>query len=101
VSYNGNYTTFKQRKDKKLLFIISGRKDCKEEGKNIERPEPVFVNVQGAQESIPPAYVAWRAGMTNRVVVPIRQTGNRFLGSSIGLQIRAQEKDFFVVGGGV
>jgi hypothetical protein len=32
-----------------------------------ERPEPVFVNVYGAQESIPtksipPAYVAWRAG---------------------------------------
>ncbi len=27
-----------------------------------ERSEPVFVNVYGAQESIPPAYVAWRAG---------------------------------------
>jgi hypothetical protein len=31
-------------------------------------------------ESIPPAYVAWRAGTTNGVVVPARQVGNRFLG---------------------
>jgi hypothetical protein len=51
--------------------------------------EPVFVNVYGAQESIPPAYVVWRAGMSNRVVVPARQAGNRFLGSLKGLQIRA------------
>ena len=82
---------------------ISERKGCKLvkiRGKNIERPEPVFVNVQGAQESIPPAYVAWRAGPTNRVVVPARSTGNRFLGFSKGLQIRAQEKGFFIVGGG-
>jgi hypothetical protein len=42
-----------------------------------------------AEESIPPAYVAWRAGTTNRVVVPARQAGNRFLGSLKGLQIRA------------
>jgi hypothetical protein len=40
------------------------------------RGEPVFVNVYGAQESIPPAYVAWRAGATNyRVVVPARLLG--------------------------
>jgi hypothetical protein len=51
-------------------------------------PEPVFVNVDGAQESIPPAYVAWRAGTTYRVVVPARKAGNRFLGSFKGLQIR-------------
>ncbi len=38
-----------------------------------------------SKESIPPAYVAWQA-----VVVPARQTGNRFLGSLKGLQIRAQ-----------
>ncbi len=49
------------------------------------RTEPVFVNVYGVQESIPketipPAYVAWQAGTTNRVVVPARQAGNRFLG---------------------
>ncbi len=43
--------------------------------------EPVFVNVQGAQESIPPDYVAWRAGTTYKVVVLARQAGNRFLGS--------------------
>jgi hypothetical protein len=43
-----------------------------------------------SEDSIPPAYVAWRAGTTNRVVVPARQAGNRFLGSLTGLRIRAQ-----------
>ncbi len=43
-----------------------------------------------SDNSIPPAYVAWRAGATNRVVVPARQARNRFLGSLKGLQIRAQ-----------
>ncbi len=41
--------------------------------------------------SIPSAFVAWRAGTSNRVnrvVVPGRQAGNRFLGSWKGLQIR-------------
>ncbi len=42
-----------------------------------------------SKESIPPAYVAWQAGASNRVVVPARQAGNRFLGSLKGLQIRA------------
>jgi hypothetical protein len=42
-----------------------------------------------SEESIPPAYVAWRANTTNMVVVPARQAGNRFLGSLKGLQIRA------------
>ncbi len=42
-----------------------------------------------SKESIPPTYVAWQAGTTNRVVVPARQDGNRFLGSLKGLQIRA------------
>jgi hypothetical protein len=41
------------------------------------------------KESIPPVYVAWRADTSNRVVVPARQAGNRFLGSLKGLQIRA------------
>ncbi len=36
---------------------------------------------------IPPAYVAWRAGSSNRVVLPARQAGNRFQGSLKGLQI--------------
>ncbi len=40
--------------------------------------------------SIPPAYVALRAGTSNRVVLPARHAGNRFLGSLKGLQIRAQ-----------
>jgi hypothetical protein len=43
-----------------------------------------------SEESIQLTYVAWRAGTTNRVVVPARQAGNRFLGSLKGLQIRAQ-----------
>jgi hypothetical protein len=42
-------------------------------------------------ESIPPAYVACRAGTTNSVVVPARQAGNRFLGSLKGLQNSASE----------
>ncbi len=57
------------------------------------RTELVFVNVYGAQESIPSAYVAWRAGTTSRGFVPARQVGNRFLGSFKGLQIRAQGTD--------
>jgi hypothetical protein len=43
-----------------------------------------------SDESIPPACVAWRASTTNRVVVTVRQPGNRFLDSLKGLQIRAQ-----------
>jgi hypothetical protein len=45
-----------------------------------------------AGESIQPAYVAWRAGRTLRVVVPARQAVNRFLDSLKGLQIRADEQ---------
>ncbi len=41
-----------------------------------------------SEESITPAYVAWRAGTTNRDVVPARQAGNRFLGSLKDLQIQ-------------
>jgi hypothetical protein len=41
------------------------------------------------EESMPLAYVAWRAGTTYTVVVPVRQAWNRFLGSFKGLQIRA------------
>ena len=39
-------------------------------------PEPVFVDVYGAQEPIPPAFVVWRLGTTNRVVILARQAGN-------------------------
>jgi hypothetical protein len=45
-----------------------------------------------SDESIPPAYVALRAGTTNRVVVPACQAGNRFLGSLKGLQIQVLDK---------
>jgi hypothetical protein len=38
----------------------------------IQRPY-IFVNAYGAQESIPPAYVAWQAGTTKRIVVLARQ----------------------------
>ncbi len=38
---------------------------------------------------MPPTYVAWRAGTTNRALVQASQAGNRFLGSLKGLQIRA------------
>jgi hypothetical protein len=53
--------------------------------------EPVCINVYGAKESIPLAYVAWRASTSNRVVVLARQAGNRFLGLLKVLQIRAQD----------
>ncbi len=44
-----------------------------------------------SEESISPAYVAWRAGTKNRVVIPARQAGNRFLVSLKGLQIPVLE----------
>ncbi len=46
-----------------------------------------------SKEPIPPTYVAWRAGTSNRVIVTARQAGNRFLGFLKGLQIRAQDRD--------
>ncbi len=57
--------------------------------------EPVFVNILrspaiDSEESIPPAYVAWRAG---RVIAPARHAGNRFLDSLQGLQKRALVED--------
>jgi hypothetical protein len=42
-------------------------------------------------ESIPPAYVAWRACASIRVVERARKARNRVLGSLKALQIRAQE----------
>ncbi len=43
-----------------------------------------------SKKSILPAYVAWWAGTSNRVLVPDRQAGNRFLGSLKCVHIRAQ-----------
>ncbi len=43
-----------------------------------------------SKESILPVYVAWRAGTSNRVVVPTRRAGNRFRSSLKGFQIRAR-----------
>jgi hypothetical protein len=48
-----------------------------------------------SEESILPAYEAWRAGTTNRVFVPARQARNRFLGSLKHLQIRALHLDSY------
>ncbi len=45
-----------------------------------------------SEKSIPPAYVAWQAGTTNRIVVPALQTWNRFLGSLKGSQLRAPDR---------
>jgi hypothetical protein len=57
-------------------------------------PELIFVNVYGAQESIPrnrfpPAYVAWRAGTANKIVVPARRLGIDSWAPLNVLQIRA------------
>jgi hypothetical protein len=53
-------------------------------------PEPVLVNVYGAQESIPRnQFRQWWVGTTITVVVSARHAGNRFLGSLKGLQRRA------------
>jgi hypothetical protein len=42
-----------------------------------------------SKESISSAFIACRAGTSNRVVAQVRQAENRFLGSLEGLQIRA------------
>jgi hypothetical protein len=49
--------------------------------------EPTGIN---SEELFSPAYGAWQADTANRVVVPTRQAGNRFLGSLKRLQIQAQ-----------
>ncbi len=54
----------------------------------ISDSEPVFVNVEGAQELIPPAYVAY-SGPVRQLGGLSYQAGNRFLVSLKGLQIRA------------
>jgi hypothetical protein len=43
------------------------------EFKGINQSEPEFVNVEEAQESIPPAYEVWRLGTITLFVVPARQ----------------------------
>jgi hypothetical protein len=71
-----------RQQSKACTCVLPGARTCK----RIRRPG---IN---SGDSIPPAYVAWRAGTTNRVGVPARQVGNRFLGSFIGLQIRARAR---------
>jgi hypothetical protein len=48
------------------------------------KPEPVFINVYGAKESIPSAYVDWWEGTTYRVVVPGRLKRSANTGSILG-----------------
>ncbi len=55
---------------------------------------------QGIDSPANVASLAWRAGTSNRVVVPTRQAGNRFLGSLKGLQIRALERCPFSINSG-
>jgi hypothetical protein len=69
----------KYRYPDSLSYLQSGARICKRLGS----PRIDF------EDLIPPAYVALRAGTTNRTVVPARQAGNRFLGSLKGLEIRA------------
>ena len=73
-------------KEKKIFFVRSypEKRTRARICKRLRRPGI------DSEDSIPPAYVAWRAGPTNRVVVQARQAVNRFLGSFKGLQIRAQ-----------
>ncbi len=47
-----------------------------------------------SKKSIAPAYLAWRAGTSNKVVIPPRQAGNRILCSLKALQIRPQETNY-------
>ncbi len=47
------------------------------------------------KESIPPAYVAWRAATSHRVFVPARLAVSRFLGPLEGLQIRTVEQKWY------
>ncbi len=65
--------------------------------------EPEFVKSLGidSKESIPPAYVAWRAGSgtSNRAVVPARQARNLVVGS-LNLQNRAQRWNSRTIYGG-
>ncbi len=46
----------------------------------IDSKEPIHLRRPAidSEESIPPAYVTWRACTTSRVVVPARQAGNQF-----------------------
>ncbi len=65
-------------------------------GQSLANLSPYLYTYKEPPRSIPLAYVvslvcSLRAGTSNRVVVPARQAGNRFLGS-LGLQIRALEK---------
>ncbi len=70
------YKTKRQKIDRDYCDESSTRaRICK----RLKRPEI------DSEDSIPPAYVAWRAGATNRVVVPARQAGNRFLVSLKGI----------------
>ncbi len=87
---SGSDTTVQDDPSRKILYSVDRARNCK-------RLISPGIN---SEESIPSAYVAWRAGTKHRVVVPARQAWNRFLGSINGLQIRAQLRSYFRIGHG-
>jgi hypothetical protein len=52
--------------------------------KPINRFQEIDFALFDSEGSISPAHVAWRTDTSNRVVVPARQAGNRYLGSLKG-----------------
>ncbi len=77
------------------VLLLSARRlmKCAEEKTQSRSWDRIYKRLRSpkidSKEPIPQAYVVWRAGTSDRVVVPARQAGNRFLGSLKGLQIRA------------
>ncbi len=72
VSFKGR-KRIKQKNGKRKRKRKAMRKGGEGGMGNEEEVEPVFVNVKGAQESIPPVYVAWRPGTITLLVVSSRQ----------------------------
>jgi hypothetical protein len=76
-----------------LLLAARGLMKCAEEKTQSRSCDRIYKRLRSpgidSKEPIPPAYVVWRAGASDRVVVPARKAGNRFLGSLKGLQMRA------------
>jgi hypothetical protein len=76
-----------------LLFFVVREVELKFSKGNISRAR-IFKRLRSpgidSKESIPPAYLAWRANTSRRVLyVPAYQAGDRFLGSLKGLKIWA------------
>jgi hypothetical protein len=61
-------------------LIPHGRLDITQRARKYKRLRSPGID---SKESTLPAYVAWWASTSDRVVVPARQAGNRFLGLQI------------------